>query len=383
MADIHGTFDERFAPVADVLSANLDAGKDVGASVCVVHDGQTVVDVWGGTIDDVGTPWAEDTIINVWSTTKTMTFLTALLLADRGELDFHAPVARYWPEFAANGKGAIEVRHLMAHTAGLASWAEPIEEADLYDWEKATSLLAAQAPMWDPGSASGYHALTQGYLVGEVIRRVTAGTTVGQLFAKEIATPLGADFHIGTGREHDDRVARVIPPPQSLSADLLQMDPDSIIVKSLRNPALEASWSWSEPWRRAEIPAAGGHGNARSVARCQSIVSHGGEVDGIRLLSPGGVDAIFERQISGTDLVLQAPLTLGMGYGISSPEMPIGPNERTCFWGGWGGSIVVNDLENRLTVAYVMNRMGEGTTGDDRGIGILLATYGVIVGAIG
>ena len=383
MADIHGTFDERFAPVADVLSANLDTGKDVGASVCVVHDGQTVVDIWGGTIDDDGTPWAEDTIINVWSTTKTMTFLSALLLADRGELDFHTPVARYWPEFAANGKDSIEVRHLMAHTAGLASWVEPIDETDLYDWEKATSLLAAQAPMWEPGTASGYHALTQGYLVGEVIRRVTGGTTVGELFAKEIATPLGADFHIGTAPEHDHRVARVIPPPQSLSADLLEMDPDSVIVKSLRNPALEASWSWTEPWRRAEIPAAGGHGNARSVARAQSVVSHGGEVDGIRLLSPAGVEAIFERQISGTDMVLQAPLTLGMGYGISSPEMPIGPNERTCFWGGWGGSIVVNDLENRLTVAYVMNRMGEGTTGDDRGIGILFATYGVIVGALG
>ena len=383
MADIQGTFDERFAPVADVLSANLDAGKDVGASVCVVHDGQTVVDIWGGTIDDDGTPWAEDTLINVWSTTKTMTALSALLLADRGELDFHAPVARYWPEFAANGKEAIEVRHLMAHTAGLASWAEPIEEADLYDWDKATSLLAAQAPMWEPGSASGYHALTQGYLVGEVIRRVTGGTTVGQLFAKEVAGPLGADFHIGTGPEHDHRVARVIPPPQTLTADLLAMDPDSIVVKSLRNPALDASWSWSEPWRRAEIPAAGGHGNARSVARAQSVVSHGGEVNGVRLLSPAGVETIFERQMSGTDLVLQAPLTLGMGYGISSPEMPIGPNERTCFWGGWGGSIVVNDLENRLTVAYVMNRMGEGTTGDDRGIGILFATYGVVMGAFG
>jgi CubicO group peptidase (beta-lactamase class C family) len=382
MADIHGSFDERFAPVADVLSANLDAGKDVGASVCVVHDGRTVVDIWGGTVDDDGTEWAEDTIINVWSTTKTMTALSALLLADRGDLDFHAPVARYWPEFAANGKENVEVRHLMAHTAGLSSWTEPIGEADLYDWEKATSMLAAQAPMWEPGTASGYHGLTQGYLVGEVIRRVTGGTTVGQLFDKEIAAPLGADFHIGTGPEHDHRVAKVIPPPQSLAATLGDTDPTSPIVKSFRNPALEASWSWSEAWRRAEIPAAGGHGNARSVARAQSIVSHGGEVDGIRLLSPAGVEAIFEQQISGTDLVLQAPLTLGMGYGISSPEMPIGPNERTCFWGGWGGSIVVNDLENRLTVAYVMNRMGEGTTGDDRGIGILFATYGVIIGAL-
>ena len=381
MADIQGTFDERFAPVADVLSANLDRGADAGASVCVVHDGATVVDIWGGTIDDEGTPWAEDTIINVWSTTKTMTFLTALLLADRGELDFHAPVATYWPEFAANGKEAIEVRHLMSHTAGLAGWVEPIEEDDLYDWEKATSLLAAQAPLWEPGTRSGYHALTQGYLVGEVIRRVTGGTTVGQLFAKEIAGPLGADFHIGTGPEHDHRVALVIPPEETFAEQVGHLEP--ALAAAMSHPPTDARWSWSEAWRRAEIPAAGGHGNARSVARVQSVLSHGGEVDGIRLLSPAGCEVVFERQISGEDLILPLPVTFGMGYGISSPEMPIGPNARTCFWGGWGGSIVVNDLENRLTVSYVMNKMGQGTTGDDRGIGILFATYGVIVGALG
>ena len=354
--------------------------------MCVVHDGQTVVDIWGGTIDDDGTPWAEDTIINVWSTTKTMTFLTALLLADRGELDFHAPVATLLAGVRRQRQGG----HRGApphgpHRRACAGWAEPIEEADLYDWEKATSLLAAQAPLWEPGTASGYHALTQGYLVGEVIRRVTGGTTVGQLFAKEIAGPLGADFHIGTGPEHDHRVARVIPPAAEprppTSATSTRTAP---IVKSLRNPPLDASLVVERAWRRAEIPAAGGHGNARSVARVQSVVSHGGEVDGIRLLSPAGVRgdlrAADQRRPTWCS---RRPLTFGMGYGISSPEMPIGPNERTCFWGGWGGSIVVNDLENRLTVAYVMNKMGEGTTGDDRGIGILFATYGVIVGALG
>jgi CubicO group peptidase (beta-lactamase class C family) len=382
MADIHGTFDERFAPVADVLSANLDRGADVGASVCVVHDGQTVVDIWGGSIDDDGTPWAEDTIINVWSTTKTMTFLTALLLADRGELDLHAPVATYWPEFAANGKEAIEVRHLMSHTAGLAGWVEPMEEADLYDWDVATSRLAAQAPLWDDRTQSGYHAMTQGYLVGEVIRRVS-GVTVGELFAKEIAGPLGADFHIGTGPEHDDRVAFVIPPAEGFADNLAHLDPASPLAQALQHPPIRADWSHHVDWRRAEIPAAGGHGNARSVARVQSVLSHGGEVDGTRLLSAGGCDAVFERQCTSTDLVLGVPICFGMGYGISSPEMPIGPNERTCFWGGWGGSVVINDLENRLTIAYVMNRMGEGTTGDDRGIGIAFAAYGVIAGAFG
>jgi CubicO group peptidase (beta-lactamase class C family) len=351
----------------------------------VVHDGRTVVDIWGGAIDDAGTPWAEDTIINVWSTTKTMTALTALLLADRGELDFHQRVAHYWPEFAANGKGDIEVRHVMAHTAGLSGWDEPMTEADVCDWEKATSLLAAQAPWWEPGTASGYHALSQGYLVGEVIRRASGGTTVGELFAKELAGPLGADFHIGTGPEHDHRIALVIPPTDSsLGGEAVKaLGPDSIAVRTLSNPALTADWSWTEAWRRAEIPAAGGHGNARAVARVQSVLSHGGEVDGIRLLSQAGCDAVFEEQIRGTDMVLQAPLSLGMGYGISTAEMPIGPNERTCFWGGWGGSLIVNDLDNRLTIAYVMNRMGEGTTGDDRGIGVVFAAYGAVVGATG
>jgi CubicO group peptidase (beta-lactamase class C family) len=383
MIEINGTFAEQFAPVRDVLAANIERGADVGASVCVVHDGQTVVDIWGGTIDDAGTPWAEDTLINVWSTTKTMTALTALLLADRGELDLHAPVARYWPEFAANGKDAIEVRHLMGHTAGLSGWQESMTEADVVDWEKATSLLAAQAPWWEPGSAAGYHALTQGYLVGEVIRRASGGTTVGELFAKELAGPLGADFHIGTGPEHDARVARVIPPADATLGGeaVLALGPDSIAMRTLVNPPLTADWSWTEAWRRAEIPAAGGHGNARSVARVQSVVSHGGEVDGIRVLSPAGCEAVFEQQASGLDQVLQAPITHGMGYGISSAEMPIGPNTRTCFWGGWGGSIVVNDLENRLTIAYVMNRMGEGTMGDDRGIGVVFAAYAAVVGA--
>jgi CubicO group peptidase (beta-lactamase class C family) len=384
MAEIQGTFDEQFAAVADVLSANLDRGADVGASACVVHDGRTVVDVWGGTIDDDGTPWAEDTIINVWSTTKTMTALTALLLADRGELDLHVPVARYWPEFAAEGKGSIEVRHLLGHTAGLSGWQEPMGQADVCDWEKATSLLAAQAPWWEPGTASGYHALSQGYLVGEVIRRAAGGTTVGELFAKELAGPLGADFHIGTPAEADDRVALVIPPAEGLGAATLDaLGPDSVAARTLRNPPITADWSWTEAWRRAEIPAAGGHGNARSVARVQSVLSHGGEVDGIRLLSEAGCAAVFEEQSRGQDLVLQVPVTLGMGYGINSPDTPVGPNDRTCFWGGWGGSIIINDLENRLTIAYVMNRMGEGTTGDDRGIGIAFAAYAAVVGAIG
>jgi CubicO group peptidase (beta-lactamase class C family) len=376
VAEIKGTYDERFAPVADALSNTLDKGLDVGASVAVNVDGEMVVDIWGGTTDEAGkVPWERDTITNVWSTTKTMTNLCALVLADRGELDVHTPVAHYWPEFAAGGKQAIEVRHLMSHTSGLSGWQEKMTVEDLYDWEKATDLLAQQTPWWEPGTASGYHALTQGYLVGEVIRRVT-GVSVGTFLAREVAGPLGADFHIGLPPADDDRVARVIPPPQPLSADGL--DPESIAVRTLINPPMSAASSWEEAWRRAEIPAAGGHGNARSVAAIQSVVACDGEANGVRLISPGGCDRIFEEQSSGVDLVLGVPLHFGIGYGLNSAETPLSPDPRTCFWGGWGGSVVVIDLDVRMTVAYMMNRMGEGTIGDERGIGIVMAAFGAL-----
>ncbi len=315
MAEVFGTCDERFEGVRQAFESNFERGLDVGASVAVYLDGEPVVDLWGGYADaEKSEPWQEDTIVNVWSTTKTMTALCALILADRGELDFHAPVAKYWPEFAAAGKEGVEVRHLMSHTAGLSGWSESIELEDLYDWEKATGLLAAQEPWWEPGSASGYHAVTQGYLVGEVVRRVSGGS-VGSFFAEQVAGPLGADFFIGTPPEADSRVARVIPPEgMPTEAD---MEPDSIALRTFRNPMLDATASWSIPWRRAEIPAAGGHGNARSVAAVHSVLACGGEARGVRLLSAAGCEAVFEEQSNGTDLVLGVPLRFGMGFGLS------------------------------------------------------------------
>jgi CubicO group peptidase (beta-lactamase class C family) len=281
MADLDGTFDERFRGVRNALAATLDSGLDIGASVAVALDGELVVDLWGGWADEAaGTEWERDTITNVWSTTKTMAALCALILADRGELDVESPVARYWPEFKAAGKEAVEVRHLLGHTSGLSGWQERMRPEDLYDWEKATSVLAAQEPWWEPGTASGYHAFTQGYLVGEVVRRIT-GQTIGTFFASEVAGPLGADFHIGLDAAHDPRVSKVIAPPKVAS----NLEPTSIAMRTLSNPPLSAEQSWESDWRRAEIPAAGGHGNARSVAMVQSALACGGEVGGVRLLS--------------------------------------------------------------------------------------------------
>jgi CubicO group peptidase (beta-lactamase class C family) len=371
MAEIHGTCPARFAAVRDALDWTLTEGLDLGASVAVFVDGEPVVDIWCGSADEAGTvPWERDTITNVWSTTKTMTALCALVLADRGEIDFHAPVARYWPQFKAAGKEAIEVRHLMSHSAGLSSWAEPITVDDLYDWEKCTALLAAQEPWWEPGTRSGYHALTQGYLVGEVVRRVT-GQSLGTFFAVELAQPLGADFHIGLAASEDHRVSFVIPPP--VTAPALDQDPDSIALRTFRSLPLDATWPRARAWRGAEIPAANGHGNARSVALVQSVLACGGTVGGRRFLSPAGCDAVFEEQVRGTDLVINLPLRFGIGYGLSSEGSPAGLNDRSCYWGGWGGSLIIVDLEHRATVAYMMNKMGSGTVGDERGAAILAA----------
>ena len=379
MTTVQGTCDPRFEAVRQTLVANIESGADLGASVAVVLDGKPVVDLWGGWADEEKTrPWQADTIVNVWSTTKTMTSLAALVLVERGELDVFAPVAKYWPEFAANGKGAIEVRHLMSHTSGVSAWEQPVVIEDVYDWEKSTSMLARQAPWWEPGTASGYHALNQGHLVGEVVRRIT-GMGLGAFFASEIARPLGADFHIGLDPKHFGRISNVVPPP-ALPVDLSTLDPESPAMKTFTGPALDATWAWTDAWRTADIGAANGHGNARSVARVQSVVSNGGEVDGIRLLSPKTIDLIFQEQSNGVDLVLGLPTRFGIGYGLPVLEgVPFLPLGRKCWWGGWGGSVCINDLDNRMTVTYMMNRMsGEGTMGDTRGAGIVQAALAAV-----
>jgi CubicO group peptidase (beta-lactamase class C family) len=368
VSDIMGNWDRRFEGVATTLAASLEAGTDVGASVAVLLGGEPVVDIWGGFVDEShSAPWGKDTLTNVWSTTKTMTFLCALMLADRGDLDFHAPVARYWPEFAAAGKDRVEVRHLMGHTAGLPGWAEKLEPEDLADWEKCTSLLAAQEPWWKPGTASGYHAVTQGYLIGEVVKRIT-GVSIGTWFADEVAGPLEADFFIGLPASEDDRVSLVIPPPPP---DLEALNPSELVIRAMTNPPLDATYPRHEWWRRAEIPAANGHGNARSVALVQSIIAGRGEARGVRLLSEQGCDPIFEQQADGVDLILGTPIRFGMGYGLSTEVMPIGP--RACYWGGYGGSLIIMDQEIGLTVCYVMNRMEGGLQGDLRAANIVLA----------
>lgn len=375
MTEIQGRCADEFKPVRDVLVDALDRGDDLGASVAITIEGESMVDLWGGWADEGRTtPWEEHTITNVWSTTKTVTALAALMLVDRGELDLDAPVASYWPEFAANGKSDVEVRHLLSHTSGVSGWEQPIVIEDIYDWDSATSRLAAQAPWWTPGTASGYHALNQGHLVGEVVRRVS-GRSLKIFVAEEIAEPLGADFQIGLDPKDYGRVANVVPPPP-MPMDPDGFDPDSPASKTFTGPVADATVAWSDGWRAADIGAANGHGNARSVARIQSVVANGGEVDGIRLLGAGTIDRIFDEQANGVDLVIGIPLRFGMGYALPQPDtFPYIPDGRVCFWGGWGGSMVVADTDRKLSIAYMMNRMQPGLVGNPTSAAIIAAAY--------
>ena len=367
--------DPKFAEMQDILSANLDSGADVGASVAVTIDGEFVVDMWGGHTDESRTtPWTEHTITNVWSTTKTMTAISALRLVEQGRLDVFAPVAKYWPEFAQNGKDHIEVRHLMSHTSGVSGWDQPVTVADVYDWERSTAMLAGQAPWWEPGTRSGYHALCYGHLIGEVIRRID-GRGLKQFFAEEIAGPLDADFQIGVATQDLARVSDNIPPHEA-GFDLTALDPTLPIVRTLTGPTLSGADANTAEWRAADMGGVNGHGNAHSVARIQQLISNNGTVDGVHLLSPDTIDLIFQEQAHGSDLVLVIPLRWGIGYGLPETQsLPYIPEGNICFWGGWGGSMVVNDRDRHVTMTYMMNRMERGIIGCPRSAALISAAY--------
>jgi CubicO group peptidase (beta-lactamase class C family) len=378
MAELQGTCDPRFDAVRQLLQDNVDSGAELGASLTLDIDGEIVVDLWGGYRDQARTtPWDEHTITNVWSTTKTVTALAALVLVERGQLDVYAPVARYWPEFAANGKDDIEVRHLLSHTSGVSGLEQPAVIEDLYDSAGSAARFAGQAPWWKPGSASGYHAANYGHLIGELIRRVD-GRGLKQFVAEELAGPLGADFQIGARPEDEGRIAPVVPPPP-LPIDLATLDPASPVFRCFTGPALDAASANTPDWRAADMGAVNGHSNARGVLDVMRVVSLGGEAGGVRLLSEKTLDLIFDVQSDGIDLVLGVPFRFGIGFGLSpSGAVPYLPEGRVCYWGGWGGSIIVMDLDRRVTTSYMMNRMAPGIVGSPRAEAYLDAVYAAL-----
>jgi CubicO group peptidase (beta-lactamase class C family) len=373
--EIHGTCAAGYEPVREAFAANFAERGEIGASVAVAVRGDTVVNLWAGWADpDRTRAWQPDTLTNVWSTTKAMTSLCAHLLIDRGELDPDAPVARYWPEFAGGGKAGIPVRSIMSHQSGLTGLAVPVSVEDYYDWEKITSLLAGQEPLFPPGSTSGYQAITFGYLVGEVIRRIT-GQTCGSFFASEIAGPLGADFWIGLPEAELGRcsVLQGVRPSEDEQAALAQAyaNADPAALAALVNPALTGDEANAREWRMAEIPAANGHGTALGLVTVFGTLTDGSD----RLISAKTLQAARAGEGRHTDVVLGFPLEFGLGFGLSGPEGHYGPNPAAFGHDGFGGSAVGADPEAGIAIAYVMNRMGMSLVDDPRKMTLVDAVY--------
>jgi CubicO group peptidase (beta-lactamase class C family) len=380
---IQGSCDSRIEKLRAVFAHSFERGdaSEVGAAVAVWRDGELIADLWGGFADAARTrPWARDTIVNVYSTTKGMTALCALRLAEQGALDLDAPVARYWPEFAASGKAALPVRWLLTHQAGLAGVRAPLPDEALFDPRAVCEALAAQAPWWEPGTRHGYHAMTFGHLVGEVVRRVD-GRTLGRYFREEIAEPLGLDFHIGVPEGDLARCAEMIPTPvapgeQDVLATLATQGEGSVTAAAFNNPRQRRGVVNSEAWRRAELPAANGHGDARSLAKVYGILAAGGAHAGVRLLSREWIERARTEQAYGKDAVLLGmPTRFGLGFMLHHAMMPLGPNAGAFGHPGAGGSIAFADPEAGLGFAYVMNQMQAGVAGDPRGFRLIRAVY--------
>lgn len=387
--EIYGTFDPRFAVVRDAFAANFAECDEIGAAVAVVVDGQLVVDLWAGWADPGRTrPWQRDTIANVYSCTKGMTALCLHRLVEAGRVDLDAPVARYWPEFAQAGKERLPVRWLLSHRAGLAAVKPMLPESALYDWDAMVAALAAETPWWEPGTAHGYHAVTFGWLVGEVVKRVT-GKSLGTFFRDEVSGPLGLDFHIGLAESHHGRAAELttIPMPSPefegprLAAVILS-DPEGVAARAFMNPISLAHGPNLPAWRSAEIPGANGHASARDVARVYGVLARGGEQDGVHLARRETIDAMRTEQSVGPDLVLGVSTRFGLGFMLpqDAPDSRFGPGDGAFGHPGAGGHLGFADPEARVGFGYTMNRLGPHILVDPRATRLADATYAALRG---
>jgi len=389
---VQGHCDPQFEPIRELFERSFDGDEEIGAAIAFVVDGRAVVDLWGGHLDpDRTRPWERDTIVNTYSTTKGMTTLCAHQLVERGLLDLDAPVARYWPEFAAKGKGDVPVRWLLSHQAGLPAVRKPLPEDAFFRWDLMIEALAEQEPWWEPGTRHGYHALTFGFLVGEVIRRAS-GKTVGTWFRENVAGPLDADYHIGFGPELDARTSdlhgRLVEKPgpgvPELPGPLGQMlrdmdDPTTMTGAAFSNPPRGAEQINTRAWRAAEIPAANGHGTARALARIYGALARGGELDGVRLLSPEAIERARSEQVFGPDAVLGGlPMRFGLGFMLRQDLMPLSPNESAFGHPGAGGSIGMADPDAKVGFGYVMNKMHMGMMGGAGAFAVLQRFFALL-----
>ena len=382
---IEGTCEPRFKRVREIFADSFENGIEVGAAVAAVVDGKTVFDLWGGFADKARTkPWTRDTLVNVFSTTKGITSICAHRLVDQGRLDLDAPVSKYWPEFADAGKEKIPVNYLLSHRAGLPAVRKQLPLDAYSNWPVMCSALAAQEPWWEPGTKHGYHAITFGYLVGEVIRRIT-GKTPGTYLREEIAGPLKLDIHIGVAASFDPRIAELIaapPPPPGKPDQIATMsaDPESMTFKAIANPrpVIDPALVNSRAWRGAEVPAANGHATARSLAALYGALATGGELNGYRVLTPAGIKRAYTEQVNGPDLILGVVSRWGLGFALNQPAAQVGPNPRTFGHPGAGGSIGFADPDARVGFGYAMNQMGADALIDGRAASLFNAMFAAL-----
>ena len=370
-AQVHGECDARFSAVRETFAENFAGYGDVGAAVAVTVDGKPAIDLWGGVSDkDTGKPWERDTLVTVYSTTKGMTAICAHRLVERGLIDLNAPAATYWPEFAQAGKSDVPVHMLLSHRVGLPTVSEKLPDGAAFDWATMTRALERQPPFWEPGTRHGYHALTYGWLVGEMVRRVS-GKSLGMFFRDEVAVPLGLDFHIGLDPSHDARVATmysaVVSPEvaqqmEQRQAEVAKAMPPGL-AEARANISIQGAHN-SEEWRRAEIPAANGHSDARSLARVYGALSIGGDLDGIHVLSTESINRATVEQAVGQDTMLPNKTRFGLGFWLCL-DGNMGPNDSSFGHPGAGGSIGFADPESRIGFGYVMNQMKSGVVESD------------------
>ena len=370
--EVHGRCEPALEPLRQALAEIMDAGSEVGAALAVHVGSQPVVDLWAGHTDSARTqPWDEHTIVNLYSVGKAVTAVCALRLVEGGTLDLDSPVSRYWPEFAQAGKRHLPVRYLLTHQAGLPAVLRPLPLGAVLQWEVMTDALASQEPWWQPGAGHGYHVNTYGFLIGEVVRRIT-GKSLGAYLRDEIARPGDIDFFIGFGPELDARCADVIPPRPgpdaeearaSFEGDLATLTGlQRMRLGAYRNPPELSGMGVinSREWRAAEVPSTNGHGNARAVARFYAALAGGGDLDGVHILSPATVEMAIAEQVYGEDVVLQRPTRFGLGFQLTQPERRLGPGPRAFGHFGAGGSLGFGDPDAHVAFAYAMN---QGRTG--------------------
>lgn len=370
-ADIHGHCDERFGAVRDAFEANFAQGKELGARFAFSVDGEMVVDLWAGWADKKQTnPFDERTLTPVYSTTKAVAATMIARLVEQGRLRWDQPVAEVWPEFAAQGKAAVTVEQMISHQAGLPGFVEPIDPTLWYDPPVIAAMLAAKAPLWPVGSASGYHALTIGYLVGELFRRVD-GRSLGTALREDIAVPAGLDLWIGLPDSEHDRCAE-LKPPSAMPQFGEVTDPKKAAFLS---PWAAPSGRGSADWRRVEIPSANGHTTAEALARFMGALATDGEVDGVHILSPATVAGASRERIRGQDLVLPFELSWAAGFMRNVPNHFFGPGDQAIGHSGWGGSCAFADPERRVAGAYVMNKQDVHLIGDPRSRRLIEAGY--------